>query len=203
MDVLNDFTGSPFELFALWYAEAERLKIEKPEAFCLATVDQNGQPKLRTVLHKGLVDNCISFYTNYQSDKGVELAANPKASALFYWQKDSMDHQVRIEGRVEKLSHQQSEAYYQSRPRGSQVGAWASPQSQAIASRELLDAKVKAIEEQFAGLDKLPLPEFWGGYKLVPQRFDFMILRQDRLHDRFRYEFNEATASWQRYRIAP
>lgn len=200
MDLLNDYKGEPKELFEKWFEHAKKIGIEKPEKFYLASLGLDDFPQVRTVLFKGFVDNCFSFYTNYQSHKAKELAENPNVSALFYWLKDDMDHQIRVCGSVRKMSKEKSEEYFHSRPRGSQIGAWASPQSEKISSREDLDKKVQELEERFAGKD-IPLPEFWGGYLIEAKSFEFMILRKDRLHDRFLYKMLDGV--WQRERLAP
>lgn len=200
MDLLNDFQGEPQELFQKWFDYASGLGIEKPEKFYLASLGLDQVPQVRTVLFKGFVDNCFSFYTNYESHKAKEFTENPKVSALFYWLKEDMDHQIRVTGSVKKMPKEQSSEYFHSRPRGSQIGAWASPQSDVIESREQLDLKVKELEERFSGKE-IPLPEFWGGYLIEAETYEFMILRKDRLHDRFLYE--KTNGLWQRKRLAP
>jgi pyridoxamine 5'-phosphate oxidase len=165
----------------------------------LATIAANGRPKARIVLLKEVDDRGMVFYTNYNSQKGQDLAAHPMASVVFFW--DLQQRQVRVEGRVEKVSQETSERYYQSRPKGSQIGAAASPQSQVIPERGLLEERVEALEKQYAEQDKLPLPEDWGGYRLVPDYFEFWQGRSSRLHDRICYRLVGGT--WKRERLAP
>ncbi|WP_296263555.1 pyridoxamine 5'-phosphate oxidase [Pseudomonas sp. UBA6562] len=190
----------PFSLFKQWFADAvqtEQAPVEA-NAMTLATVDADGRPHCRVLLLKGLDDRGFTFFTNYDSAKGQQLAARPFAAITFFW--PALERQVRIEGRVEKVSAQESDAYYQVRPLGSRLGAWASPQSQVIADREALQALVKATEARFS--DTQPhCPEHWGGYRLVPDRIEFWQGRPSRLHDRLNYRLDQG--HWQRERLAP
>ncbi|WP_019946724.1 pyridoxamine 5'-phosphate oxidase [Hymenobacter aerophilus] len=196
-----DVRPEPVAQFRAWLDEALAARLDEPTAMNLATVDAAGQPAARIVLLKGLPhDEGFLFYTNYDSRKGRELAVSPLAALTFFW--PGLERQVRIEGRVEKVSEEESTEYFQSRPRSSQVGAWASPQSQPIASREALEALEHEIEAQFAGQQPLPRPPHWGGYLLRPHRVEFWQGRPSRLHDRIVYE-RTATGQWQLNRLAP
>ena len=170
-----------------------------PEAMALATADANGAPSVRMVLLKDASPRGFAFYTNRGSRKGSELAANPRAALLLHW--DALGRQVRIEGEVEPLSEDESAAYFATRPRGSQLAAWASRQSTPLPSRDALEDAVAAASERFAG-GEVPLPPDWGGYLLVPERYEFWQHRDDRLHDRIRYE-GSGTGAWRRTRLAP
>lgn len=195
-DVLPDAV----QQFRLWLDEALAAQVEEPTAFTLSTVAATGQPSSRVVLLKGLPeDNGFLFYTNYDSRKGHELAADPLAALNFFW--PALERQVRVEGRMEKAPVEMSTEYFQSRPRSSQLGAWASPQSQVIGSREELEAREIAVAEQFGAQDPLPRPEHWGGYILRPTRLEFWQGRPSRLHDRIVYELEGST--WKRSRLAP
>ena len=195
-DVLPDAV----QQFRLWLDEALAAQLEEPTALTLSTVSATGQPSARVVLLKGLPeDNGFLFYTNYESRKGQELAAQPLAAISFFW--PGLERQVRVEGRVEKAPEALSTEYFQSRPRSSQLGAWASPQSQVIESREELEAREAELAQQFGDQDPLPRPPHWGGYILRPQRIEFWQGRPSRLHDRIVYE-REGSA-WHRSRLAP
>ena len=186
--------------FRQWLDEALAAQLDEPTAMTVSTVAANGQPSSRVVLLKGLPDDAgFLFYTNYDSQKGQELAAQPLAALNFFW--PGLERQVRVEGRVEKAPETMSTEYFQSRPRGSQLGAWASPQSQVIGSREELEAREKAVEEGFGAQDPLPRPAFWGGFILRPQRLELWQGRPSRLHDRIVYERDEQ--GWKRSRLAP
>lgn len=200
LDKKEQLFDAPEEQLANWFELAKSSGLSKPDAFSLASVSASGQPRCRVVLHKGFVEGCISFYTNYQSEKAKELAANPNVSATFYWDLP-MDVQVRVEGKVEKLSAELSDQYFNSRPRGSKIGAWASPQSEKIQSREQLVGLVEEVEKRFEGIEDVPRPDFWGGYLIRPTKYDFMLMRKDRLHDR--YEFALVDGKWVKSRIAP
>ena len=189
----------PFVQFQRWFAAAQASTVKEPNAMTLATVGVNGRPKARIVLLKQVDDDGFVFFTNYDSQKGQDLAANPFASLVFFW--NIMQRQVRVEGRVEKISFADSEAYFQSRPKGSQIGATVSPQSQVIPDREGLKTEVARLEAQYADADQLPLPGNWGGYRLVPDNIEFWQGRSSRLHDRIRYRFVDG--AWERERLAP
>ncbi len=187
--------------FRTWLDEAVAARLDEPSALTLSTVDAaTGQPSARVVLLKGLPDDAgFLFYTNYDSRKGRELAGQPLAAISFFW--PGLERQVRVEGRIEKAPEEMSTDYFQSRPRGSQLGAWASPQSQVIGSREALEAREQAVEAEFAGQDPLPRPSHWGGYILRPHRLEFWQGRPSRLHDRL--EYNLVDGAWAISRLAP
>ena len=197
--ILEDTDPNPLLQFERWFKAAQQSPVNEPNAMTLATVGGNGRPKVRIVLLKQVDDQGFVFFTNYDSQKGQDLQANPFASLVFFW--DVIQRQVRIEGRVEKIAQADSEAYFQSRPKGSQIGAIASPQSQVIPSREVLQEKVAQLEKDFADKEKLPRPDNWGGYRLIPDRVEFWQGRSSRLHDRIRYRLEEG--SWLRERLAP
>jgi pyridoxamine 5'-phosphate oxidase len=187
------------EQFRIWFdaAVADPAVIE-PNAMQVATVRPDGRPTVRTVLLKGLDSRGIVFYTNYESAKGRDLAANPSAAAVFAWL--AHERQVRVSGPVTKVSEAETSAYFATRPRGSQLGAWASPQSAVVPSRAALDALVAEVESRF-GDDPVPPPPNWGGYRIAPDEVEFWQGRRDRLHDRIRYRL--AAGSWVRERLAP
>ncbi len=192
----------PFALFNTWIADAAKTETLDPNAMTLATVDTEGQPKARTVLLKGFSkQQGWVFYTNYASDKGKELNHNPRCSLLFWW--ELLERQVRIEGVVQKLSAADSDAYYTSRPRESQLGAWVSEQSQKIASRDVLTQREAELTQQYQGVEPLPRPEHWGGYQVIPTAIEFWQGQPSRLHDRLRFTQNLETQLWVRERLAP
>jgi pyridoxamine 5'-phosphate oxidase len=190
-------SADPFAQFDGWLKDAIAHKIPEPNAMTLATVSSNLKPSTRIVLIKGFDERGIVWYTNYDSRKGYELAGNPFASLQFHWVE--MERTVRIEGRVEKVSGEESDAYYHSRPLGSRIGAWASAQSEVITSREVLEVETKRIEALYG--DKPPRPPHWGGYRLVPDEWQFWQGRRSRLHDRLRYTLQGSR--WVRERLAP
>ena len=195
-----DVLPAPVPQFRAWLDEALAAHLDEPTAMTLATVNEAGQPSARIVLLKGLPDDAgFLFYTNYESRKGHDLAAQPLAALTFFW--PGLERQVRVEGRVEMAPAAMSTEYFQSRPRSSQVGAWASPQSQLIVSREQLETREHAIEARFRDQDPLPRPEHWGGYILRPHRVEFWQGRPSRLHDRIVYE--PAGPGWTLSRLAP
>lgn len=187
----------PLRQFERWFADAVKAKVPEPNAMTLATVGADGRPSTRVVLVKSFDERGVVFYTNYDSRKGRELAANPLAALQFHWVE--LERVVRIEGRVEKVSAEESDAYYAVRPLDSRLGAWASPQSQVIASRATLVANA-AKAAAAHGLNP-PRPENWGGYLLVPDTWEFWQGRASRLHDRLRYRLVDG--SWVRERLAP
>ncbi len=189
--------GGPLALFSSWYAEAAR-EVRLVEAVALATASANARPSVRMVLLKEFARDGFVFHTNYESRKGAELAENPYAAMLFYW--DPFGRQVRIEGRIETLSVEDSDAYFASRPRGSQLGALASAQSRPIADRQLLDDRVAELDRRFASA-AVARPPYWGGYRLLPDSFEFWQNREDRLHDRLC--FTVAGDGWQMTRLQP
>ncbi len=188
----------PFDLFARWYREAERSGIYLPEAMAVATATPEGQPSVRMMLLKGFGPEGFRFFTNFESRKGEELLANPQAAFVIHW--NELQRQVRVEGGIERLSEEESFAYFRSRPLESRLGAWASEQSSILESREELDQRVEKYRKQFAG-GEVPLPPYWGGARLVPRRIEFWQGRVGRLHDRicFVHEGSE----WNRIRLSP
>lgn len=195
----KDLAKDPFRQFERWFQEAEAAKIPEPNATVLATVGADGRPSTRIVLLKGLDGRGFTFFTNYDSRKGRELAANPLASLTFPW--IAMERQVNVEGRVVKITREESDAYFHSRPQGSQLGAWVSQQSTVISGRAVLEDALKAYEKKYAG-QTVPLPPNWGGYRLIPDRVEFWQGRRSRLHDRLRYR-READGAWIVERLAP
>jgi len=190
----------PFAQFERWFDEAVRAAVPEPNAMALATVDTDGRPTARVVLLKGFDERGFVFFTNYASRKGVELAAHPDAALNFFW--PELERQVRIEGTVAKVSDAESAEYFASRPRQSQIGAWASPQSEPIANRKSLESRFAAAEARFS--DEVPRPAHWGGYRLRPVMLEFWQGRQSRLHDRIRYRRSPADpARWDIDRLAP
>lgn len=195
-----DLTPDPMDLFRRWWHEAVGAEIEEANAMTLATVNKQGQPSARIVLLKGLTHEGFEFFTNYQSQKARDMEDNPNIALLFFWKE--MERQIRIEGRVEKVSRERSEKYFQSRPRGNQIGAWTSPQSQVIPDRSVLESNGKKIAEQFVDVDPLPVPDHWGGYLVRAHAIEFWQGRADRLHDRFRYAL-QPDGRWAIDRLAP
>jgi pyridoxamine 5'-phosphate oxidase len=188
----------PFLLFQEWFDEAERAGVVAPEAMTLATATADGAPSARMVLLKGADEDGFVFYTGYDSRKGAELAENPRAALVFYWQ--PVGKQVRVEGLVGRVSEAESAAYFETRPRGSQLAAWASQQSRPLASREELERRYAELEQEYEGRD-VPLPPQWGGYRLQPEVIEFWEHHENRLHDRVRY--TRAREGWQTERLAP
>lgn len=195
----KDVSRDPFVQFDAWFREALNSELLEPNAMTLATVNAEGQPGARIVLLKSFDEKGFVFFTNYESRKGEDLAAQPRAALLFAWLE--LERQVRIEGAVEKVSEAESLAYFQSRPLGSQIGAWASPQSRPISGREVLEHAVATLEKEYADAPALPLPPFWGGYRVRPERIEFWQGRENRLHDRIRY--TREGHHWSIERLAP
>ena len=183
-----------------WLEEAREAGLHEPEAMALATATTAGAPSVRMVLLRGLDERGLCFFTNYESRKAAELDANPEAAVVLNWG-PPLRRQVRVEGRVERRTEDESLAYFRTRGRESRLGAWASPQSQPIADRTELDERYVASSERFAGVDDVPLPPFWGGFRLVPLAVELWENRPNRLHDRARYE--RAGDGWSRVRLAP
>lgn len=192
--------ADPLSVLNTWFEEAVSRKDPLPDAMTLATASKAGKPSARVVLFKGFVRGAVLFVTNYQSRKARELDENPQAALVMHF--PLLERQARIEGRVERASAADSDAYFRSRPRGSQLGAWASPQSQPIQSRAQLDALSQAVEARF-GDAAVPRPEFWGGYLVFPQSVELWLGRPDRLHDRFLYRRESEAEPWSVQRLAP
>jgi pyridoxamine 5'-phosphate oxidase len=192
-----DAGGVPLALFQRWLAEAVAAKVPEPNAMTLATVAADGRPSTRIVLIKDADERGLVFFTNYESRKGRELDAHPQAALQFHW--TELERVVRVEGRVEKTSAEESDAYFVTRPLDSRLGAWASPQSQVISSRAVLLANAAKASARF-GLNP-PRPEHWGGYRLVPDTWEFWQGRKSRLHDRIRFRLDAGV--WVKERLAP
>ncbi len=197
--------ADPFRQFEHWFDDALH-DVPEPTAMTVATATADGRPSARIVLLKGVDRRGFVFYSNYESRKGQELAANPYAALVFYW--TQLERQIRITGRVEQAPREESELYFHSRPRGSQLGAWASRQSSIVPSREALDEQLDILSQQYDGQD-IPLPSFWGGYRVVPDAFEFWQGRPNRLHDRLLYTRVDAEgagssgAVWKIERLSP
>ena len=189
---------APLALFGLWFSQAVDVESPEPNAMMLASVDSEGPPHLRTLLLKGFDPQGFVFFTNYQSAKGQQLLAHPLVAMTFWW--PDLERQVRIEGVVGQVSDEESDVYYHSRPLGSRLGAWTSPQSQVISGRQELAQRLAAVEAQYAD-SAPPRPPHWGGFRLVPQLIEFWQGRPSRLHDRLRYRLQEG--QWLRERLAP
>ena len=194
----RDAASDPIELFTRWFDEAVAAAIPEPNAMTLATVDAAGRPTARIVLMKGVDARGVVFHTNYDSRKGRDLAANPRAALLFFWV--GLERQVRIDGTAERVSAEDSDAYFAARPRGSQISAWASPQSARVADRAWLEARVAEFEARFAS-GAVPRPPNWGGMRVVPDRFEFWQGRTSRLHDRL--VWSRQGDRWTIERLAP
>ena len=201
----GDLNADPFVQFSEWFDRAAEVS-PMPEAMAIATVDPSGSPDARMVLLKGVDETGFQFFTNYEGVKAGQLAATPRAALVFHWVE--LDRQVRIRGGVEKLEPEESDRYYASRDRLSQVGAWASPQSQPLGDeRSSLESLAEAAEARFEGVDEVPRPPQWGGYRLVPEAIEFWQGRQGRLHDRFLYTRDPVAdggeSHWRIQRLAP
>jgi pyridoxamine 5'-phosphate oxidase len=196
----QDVKHNPFDQFKNWFDQALDSEVLEPNAMVLSTISTEGFPNSRVVLMKDIKSDGLSFFTNYKSHKGQEMEFNPKVSILFFW--PELQRQIRMLGTVEKLSVEESTEYFQSRPTGSQIGAWSSPQSQIIVNREFLEEQVSHYEQKFNGLEVLPKPEFWGGFLFKPTQFEFWQGRSSRLHDRIVYNYIDG-GSWSLIRLAP
>lgn len=194
----SDLSDDPIEQFDRWFKEAIAAGVNEPNALSLATVSPEGEPSVRVVLLKDYDARGFTFYTNYTSHKGRDIASNPRVSAVFYWK--AMERQVRVDGVAEKVAREESEAYFQTRPREAQIGAWASPQSEPIESRAALAARFDQVRQRYPE-GPIPLPPFWGGYRIVPQRIEFWQGRGGRLHDRLVYQRDGD--AWRLRRLSP
>jgi pyridoxamine 5'-phosphate oxidase len=194
----KDLDPDPFRQFERWFIEARDAGLDNPNALSLATCSTDAMPSVRTVLLKAFDHRGFVFYTNYGSRKARDIEANPRAAMLFHWLE--LDRQVKIQGAVERVSTRESLAYFRSRPRGSQLGAWCSDQSRPIASRTLLEQAFESMKRKFRDGD-IPLPDFWGGYRVIPERIEFWQGRENRLHDRFEYQ--KEGDGWEIRRLAP
>jgi pyridoxamine 5'-phosphate oxidase len=195
---IGDCHEDPFEQFNKWFDESVKAMCDEPNAFVLSTIKEN-KPRSRVVLLKGIVENAFLFYTNYESAKGLEIKNNPHASMNFLWL--PLQRQVRIEGVLSKVSEQQSNQYFEKRPRGSQLGAIASPQSKKVSSRQELEGMFHHTEEKYQGIELVPRPTHWGGYALTPHYIEFWQGRSNRMHDRICFE--KVNHQWEVYRLAP
>jgi pyridoxamine 5'-phosphate oxidase len=195
---VTDLLADPMSLWSRWYEEAAAAGVAEPNAMTLSTIGADGSPDSRVVLARGADERGFVFYTNLESAKASQLVARPGASAVFAWL--DLHRQVRVRGVVHQVSATESDGYFASRPRGSQIGAWASPQSRPLADRAELERLVQDVETRFEGRE-VPRPEHWGGFVLQPTAFEFWQGRPSRLHDRFRYEF--VNGSWTAQRLAP
>jgi pyridoxamine 5'-phosphate oxidase len=195
----GDVADDPVTQFTRWFAQALDAQVPEPNAMTVATATRAGVPSARIVLLKGFDARGFVFYTNYEGHKGRELAENPVAALVFHWVE--LHRQVRITGAVEKVSHEESDAYFQSRPRGSRLGAWTSKQSSVLSGRAPLEARLTALTAQF-GEGDIPLPPFWGGYRVIPNAVEFWQGRPSRLHDRLRYA-RQPDDTWRIERLSP
>ncbi|MFN3667241.1 MAG: pyridoxamine 5'-phosphate oxidase [Sediminibacterium sp.] len=193
-----DVAADPFEQFDKWWNDAIAAEVEEVNAMTLATASKEGIPSARIVLLKGYDKHGFVFFTNYESNKGKALLDNPHAALVFFWKE--LERQVRIEGRVEKVSAEESDEYFLSRPEGSRIGAWSSPQSAIIANRTIIETNVTQYTKRFEG-HEIPRPDHWGGYRVIPTSFEFWQGRSSRLHDRFQYK--KENTQWLRNRLAP
>jgi pyridoxamine 5'-phosphate oxidase len=196
---ISTVDNDPLQQFHKWFQEALQAEVLEANAMCLSTLKNDGRPSARIVLLKGIVNNKFQFYTNYQSQKGRELETNPACALTFFWAE--LERQVRVEGIASRLSADESLKYFQSRPRGSQLGAWTSPQSSIIKDRSVLEGRLKQMTVKFESIDPLPKPQQWGGYEVDPLEIEFWQGRPNRLHDRIL--FTKVNDKWIINRLAP
>lgn len=194
-----DLDSDPIAQFNVWFQQALDADLLEPNAMTLATATAEGKPSARIVLLKGVDERGFVFYTNYESQKGQELIANPYAALVFLWNK--LERQIRIEGKVEKLSVEESRNYFHSRPKASQLGAWASEQSRPVPDREILETRLQELQAEYEN-EIVPIPEHWGGFRVIPDRLEFWQGRPSRLHDRLVYDLKNDN-SWQISRLSP
>ena len=194
----SDLDPDPLRQFHAWFDEARAAGVVQPERIAVATASAEGAPSVRMLLLKSAAEDGFGFHTNFESRKAAELAENPRAALAFYWYE--LGRQVRVEGAVERVAPEDSEAYFATRPRGAQLAAWTSAQSRPVASRDELERRYAEVAERF-GDGEVPLPEHWGGYRVVPDTYEFWQHRENRLHDRFRY--TRAREGWRIERLAP
>ncbi len=195
----GDLDSDPIAQFNVWFQQALDADLLEPNAMTIATATPDGKPTARIVLLKGVDKRGFVFYTNYESQKGQQLIANPYAALVFLW--DKLERQVRVEGKVVKLDREESEAYFHSRPKASQLGAWASDQSRVIPNREVLEQKLEDLQTQYKD-ETVPIPEHWGGFRVIPNRIEFWQGRPSRLHDRLVYNLQD-DGNWQVRRLSP
>ena len=195
----SDLDPSPFSQFDKWFQQALAAELPEPNAMTLATATLDGKPSARVVLLKGFDTSGFVFFTNYESQKGRELSANPHAALVFYW--IELERQVRLSGRVSRVSVEESEEYFRSRPAGSQLGAWVSRQSQVVSGRKSLEDKLEELTQEYQ-TKSIPLPPYWGGYRLAPEMIEFWQGRPNRLHDRLRYTLQPGNP-WLIERLSP
>lgn len=194
-----DIDSDPIAQFGVWFQQALDADLIEPNAMTLATATPDGKPTARIVLLKGVDEEGFVFYTNYESQKGQQLIANPYAALVFLW--DKLERQIRIEGKVVKLDIKESEEYFQSRPKASQLGAWASNQSRVIPNREVLEQRLEDLKTEYKD-ETVPIPQHWGGFRVIPNRIEFWQGRPSRLHDRLVYDLQD-DSSWQVQRLSP
>ena len=195
----SDAAPDPIAQFRRWFGEALAADLHEPNAMTLASATPDGRPSARVVLLKGFDERGFVFYTNYEGRKGRELEDNPRCALVFYW--GELERQVRVEGRASRVSEEESDGYFKSRPRGSRLGAWVSEQSRPVESRDALEKRLRGLEAEYEGRE-VPRPHFWGGYRVEPEVIEFWQGRENRLHDRLVYRRSEG-GGWRRERLQP